>query len=81
MKTKDDVTVRADADVIARHVTGCTVVIEQARGRSYFGETGQPLGFWNLLTPTGKSPLAQADTAAALVKWAKQHKCKRAEVI
>lgn len=75
------ITVRADADVISRHVKGCTVVIEQARGPSYFGEMGQRLNFWNLLTPTGKSPLAQADTAQELVRWAKKNGAKRAEVL
>lgn len=72
---------RVDADVIARHVTCCTVVIEQARGTSFFGETGQPRGFWNLFSVSGKSPLAQADTAEALVRWAKKNGAKRAEVL
>lgn len=75
------VNVRANLDVIERHVTGCTVVIEQARGPSYFGAKGEKLDFWNLTTPTGKTPLAQADTALELSVWAKRHGCKRAEII
>lgn len=68
-------------EAIARVVKGYTVVIEQARGPSYFGEVGEARPFWNLTTPTGRTPLAQGETPEALQRWARQQGARRAEVI
>lgn len=75
------VNVRCGDEAIARLVRGSTVVIERARGRSFLGETGEALGFWNLSTPSGKTPLAQGDTAEALQAWALARGARRAEVL
>lgn len=75
-----DVTVRASADVIARHVTGCTVVIERAERNHGFG-LRYDLDFYNLTTPAGRSPLAQSESTEALQRWAKKNGAKRAEVL
>lgn len=77
-KAVTEVTVYAGAEGIARLVTGSTVFIEQARGPSYFGEAGERLPFWNLTAGTNRTPLAQAETAEALARWAKRNGAKRA---
>lgn len=76
-----DVAVRASPEGIERLVRGSTVVIEEARGPSYLGATGQPLGFWNLTTCAGRQPLAQSESSEALRKWALAQGARRAEVL
>lgn len=75
------VTTRLDEATVRRALAGTTAVIEQGRGPSYLGEVGEPRPWWNVSTPTGRTPLAKGDTVDELRAWAKRHGARRVEVL
>lgn len=72
--------VLASPEGIERLVKGSTIVIEQPRVTRPWG-TVDTLDWWHATTCTSKQPLAQADTAEELKKWAKRCGARRTEVL